>query len=137
MNRINIFNESSKTSIPKTKIKKSLDLIFRDKNIDNAVINIIFVNSDAIHKLNIEFLGHDYTTDVISFTLEEEPLEGEIYVCVDVAKQNAKEYKVSWNDEIIRYVIHGALHILGHEDNTEKQREEMHLLENKYLVREN
>jgi rRNA maturation RNase YbeY len=68
------------------------------------------------------FLGHDEPTDVISFPLEEEVrLEGEVYVNLDRAKEQAKHFGVSFRNEVARLVIHGILHLVGYDDTTTEQ----------------
>lgn len=85
--------------------------------------------------LNSTYLRHRYTTDVLSFSLNEHAnaLDGEVYVNLDQARRQAKEYSVSEREERKRLVVHGVLHLTGYEDTTVKQREEMHQHENIYL----
>ena len=130
---INIFNESSHQYIPRQRVITTLEQLFFIENVENASINIIVMDNDGIQKINKQYLGHDYPTDVISFKLEEKPLEAEIYISVEMAKNNSEEYVNSWREEIVRYAIHGALHILGYNDSTEKEIKKMRDLENKYL----
>jgi probable rRNA maturation factor len=120
---INIFNESSRKRIPRKKIILSLKKLFSMEGYDTATINIIFIDDIAIKELNKQYLKHNYTTDVISFCLEKEPLEGEVYISVETAEVNSKEYKTSWTAEIIRYAIHGVLHIIGYDDYSLEERE--------------
>lgn len=131
---INIFNESSKKRIPRKKIILSLEKLFSMEGYDTATINIIFLDDVAIKELNKQYLKHNYTTDVISFCLEKEPLEGEVYISAETAEVNAKEYKTSWTAEIIRYAIHGVLHIIGYDDYSLEEREKMRKLEDKYIT---
>jgi len=87
-------------------------------------------------KLNNEYLQHDYYTDVITFSLNEDDtkeIDGEIYICVDVAEEQAKEYKVSLSNELSRLAIHGLLHLCGYGDKTDEEQKLMRSLENKYL----
>ncbi len=84
--------------------------------------------------MNREFLQHDYYTDVITFPLEEKPLEGEIYISVDRAREQAAEHNVGVYHEVRRLAIHGTLHLLGHDDATTQEREEMRSLENHFLA---
>lgn len=97
--------------------------------------NISFVVCDDkfIHELNMKYLKHDYPTDVISFVLEESPLEAEIYISCETAKEQAEEYRVSLTQEIARLAIHGVLHVAGYDDSTEEQKNIMRKLEDKYL----
>jgi probable rRNA maturation factor len=84
----------------------------------NGSVSVAIVDDETIHRLNRQFLQHDYATDVLSFTLEGQPprLEGEIIVSLDTAARCAAE--VGWppDDELLLYVVHGALHLAGHRD---------------------
>lgn len=98
-------------------------------------IRIIFVDDAAILNLNQEFLYQTDLTDVISFNLSESDvfLEGEVYVCLTQAERQAPEYGIDFENETCRLIIHGVLHLLGYSDETESERHQMHLLENRYL----
>ena len=133
MNKINIFNESNRKTLPRKRIIKILEKIFSDENCENVTVNIIFTDNKSIKKINKKYLNHNYATDVISFKLEDEPLEGEIYICVEIARTNALEYKVSWTEELLRYAIHGVLHLLGYDDISLVAKDKMRNLEDKYL----
>ena len=82
-----------------------------------------------------KYFEQDLYTDVISFNLEDanEDIEGEIYVSMDRVIDNAKSLKSSINMELKRIIIHGTLHLIGYNDQTNSQKENMTRLENKYL----
>lgn len=130
---IEIFNSSSRKFLPNNKVKKLLECALKTEGVADAGINVVYVGDDESHRLNNQYLRHDYPTDVIAFDLGDEFLEGDIYVNIDRAAQQAEEYKVSLANEIMRLALHGALHLAGHDDATPGQREDMHELENKYL----
>lgn len=85
----------------------------------DAMISITFVGRAAISRLNQRYLGHRGPTDVISFGLgrigERGAVLGDIYICVDVARENARRQNVSAGEEVLRLVVHGTLHVLGHD----------------------
>jgi len=88
--------------------------------------------------MNRRFLDHDYVTDVISFPLGEEHEPGaqaEIYVNLDRAKSQAREYRVSFADETRRLLIHGTLHLMGYSDDTPRQKARMTRREDFHLSR--
>ena len=133
MQKINIFNTSELNRLPK---KPIIDLISRaalGENIKEYEVKVIFVDKEEILRLNIEFLKHDYYTDVITFNLDDEFIDGEIYICVDVAISQAEEYKVSLKNELMRLAVHGFLHLAGYEDSTEEEKALMRKLEDKYI----
>lgn len=132
-NRINIFNESGKSKLPIKKAKEIINLILDDNKISNSTINMIYCDDAYIHKINKEYLNHDYETDIITFTIDEEPFLCEMYISAETAQKNANEYKVSLNNELLRLAAHGALHIVGLDDNTEELRNNMKSKEDYYL----
>lgn len=132
---VSVFDNSSFKYLPKSKTEKVVRGVILAEGIQQAEINVVFADDDFIHSLNREYLDHDYVTDVISFVIESQPLIGEIYIGVEQARRQAKEYKVSLSNEIIRLAAHGMLHLAGYDDATEEERHQMHELENKYLNR--
>lgn len=83
-------------------------------------ISITIVGDAQMHELNRRHLSHDYPTDVLSFVLEHEGqrLEGEIIASSDYAASEAARYAWEAGDELLLYVVHGALHLVGHDDTT-------------------
>ncbi|MHB1555897.1 MAG: rRNA maturation RNase YbeY [Isosphaeraceae bacterium] len=87
-----------------------------------ASISIALVDQAAIHTINREHLGHDWPTDVISFDLSEPgdvALTGELVVSAEMAATTAGDLGVEPGDELALYVVHGLLHLCGHEDVNE------------------
>jgi probable rRNA maturation factor len=82
-------------------------------------ISVAIVDDATIHGLNRQFLEHDYETDVLSFVLEDSPprLEGEIVLSRDTAQRCAVEAGWTADDELLLYVVHGALHLAGYDDH--------------------
>lgn len=134
--KVKIFNETDTKFLPNKKLQKIAELCLENEKADIKSINIIILNDLEIQKLNNQYLGHDFTTDVISFNLEgenEDEIIGEIYISIDTAKAQAAEYKVSLSNELLRLVAHGTLHICGYDDSTPEEKEAMHLKENELL----
>ncbi len=101
-------------------------------------LSIVLADHPAVHELNREWLGHDFETDVVSFPLSDAALinrhiDGEIYVDLDTAAERAPDFGASFEEEALRYVLHGLLHIMGHDDTTKEQRASMRVLEDRYL----
>jgi rRNA maturation RNase YbeY len=99
-------------------------------------ISIIFGNKKLLKELKNRFFNVNHPTDVIAFRLneyEENNIEGEIYICLPVAKDNAEYFDETYEKEIARLIIHGGLHLIGYDDSTESERKEMRKLEDKYL----
>lgn len=97
-------------------------------------INYIFCDDNYLHKINVEFLNHDTLTDIISFDYSVgKRLQGDIYISVERVKENAKEFKQTFSDELHRVMIHGVLHYCGYKDKLESELVEMRRKENLYL----
>lgn len=96
-------------------------------------VNVIFVDEKEILRVNKEFLGHRYVTDVISFNHARPPVLppdepwafGDIFVCYPVARQNAPKFNHTILQEMMMYVTHGALHLSGMDDHAPQDRAEM------------
>lgn len=99
-------------------------------------VSIVFTDDAYIEKINGEYLNHYYPTDVIAFPLMDEMSdEAELYVNLDAGRRQAKEYGVSYRNEITRLLIHGALHLIGYNDASNEQRLAMKQREDWYLER--
>ena len=106
----------------------------------DAVMSIIIVDNEEIHKINKEYRGIDRETDVISFALEEgetidEPYKtlGDIYISIDKVYEQAKEYGHSVKRELFFLVTHGFLHLLGYDHMNKEDEEEMFSLQEEIL----
>jgi probable rRNA maturation factor len=103
-----------------------------------VALSVVLAEHAAVRALNRDWLGHDYETDVVSFALDEDAagrheIDGEVYVDLDTAAERAPEFGVTFEHEALRYVIHGLLHLMGHDDGTDARRERMRALEDRYL----
>jgi rRNA maturation RNase YbeY len=107
-----------------------------DQGIDNGQVQVVFTEDEYLRGLKRRFLGRDEYTDVIAFMLNEsgEPLDGEIYISQERARENSGLYGESYQREIMRLVVHGCLHLSGHEDDTPVKEAQMHSLEEVYLA---
>lgn len=97
-------------------------------------INYIFCNDAYLHKLNVDFLNHDTLTDIISFDYSiGKTLQGDIYISTERVEDNAKDFKVSFNEELHRVMVHGVLHYCGYKDKSDSEKKEMRSKEDFYL----
>lgn len=97
-------------------------------------INYVFCDDDYLHKLNVEFLNHDTLTDIISFDYSVgKIIQGDVFISVERVRENAKDFKVSFEDELQRVIIHGILHYCGYKDKTDEDVKLMRDKENHYL----
>jgi rRNA maturation RNase YbeY len=108
--------------------------IILEHNCEEGEINYIFCDDAYLLKLNIEFLQHDTLTDIISFDNSLGSLiNGDIFISTERVLDNAKDFGVSFLEELQRVMIHGVLHYVGFKDKTEADQEEMTRQENKAL----
>jgi probable rRNA maturation factor len=109
--------------------------ILRDAGVTSAQLSIAIVDDETIHQLNRQFLAHDYPTDVLSFLLEraEDRLEGEVVASAETAHREAEQFGWSAADELLLYVVHGVLHLVGHDDTDALARSAMRDQERRYL----
>jgi len=95
-------------------------------------VDIVFQEPEAQRALNLSWRGLDRTTDVLSFPYEEPDLFGELYIDPVLAAEQAVRYRHSLHREMRRLIVHGCLHLCGHDHMTTAQRKGMRALENKY-----
>ena len=124
----NAINKRVSTKILKSTLQK--------EQINKAKINLIFAKDKLLNNLKIEFFNKDHLTDVIAFRINDysdEIVEGEIYISIERAMDNAKKYDQNKSKELARLIIHGTLHLLNYKDNTKDEKLIMTKLEDKYL----
>lgn len=106
---------------------------------ENSEVSISFVNNDEIQRINKQYRGKDYPTDVISFALEEQSEDeleiigdeslpvhlGDIVISIEKAKEQSEEYEHSFEREIGFLAVHGFLHLLGYDHETDEEEKEM------------
>ena len=118
----------------KNRIKKTIHLIANDHQFNISSLAYIFQGDEDVLKINISALGHDYYTDIITFDYSaNKSIEGEIYISLDRIKDNALTFKTSFEEELLRVVFHGVLHIVGYKDKTKSEKLKMREIENRYI----
>jgi probable rRNA maturation factor len=141
MLNINVINQS------KVKIsKKFITLCFAEiiellprhlqKQVSNKSLNIVFLDQAKAKKINLTFRGKNYATDILSF----EPLDieelGELVICPQVIKRQAKEHQLSESAELVYMLIHGCLHLLGYDhEQSEQEAKRMFRLQDKIFIK--
>ena len=94
-------------------------------------INFYFTDDSEILEINKKYLTHNYYTDIITFNYcTENSISGDIVISVDTVKSNAKDYNVTFENELHRVIVHGILHLIGFDDSTEKLKKEISEKEN-------
>ena len=133
---LQVLNAHGSRRAPRTVLMQAARAALRGEGVRNASIGIVCLNNRQCRQLNRKHLGHDYATDVLSFPLENTPvLEGEVYINLDRAREQARDYGVSPLHELARLVIHGTLHLAGFDDRTPARAARMHAREDQVLAR--
>jgi probable rRNA maturation factor len=132
---VEIANLQKHYEINKSKIRKVVKVVL-NKEVKSAKLSIAFVDNEEIKRLNERFLGSNEVTDVIAFPLnnKEDILSGEIVISVETAVEVANRKKSNVEGEIILYLVHGILHLLGYNDNNKKNATIMHEKESGILA---
>ena len=121
----------------RTRLKLFIEKLFITENKILVNLSYIFCSDEHLLNINKDFLKHDYYTDVITFDLSSSrnEIEGEVYLSIDRIKDNAKQLRISFKEELHRIIFHGALHLCGYKDKKKKDLFIMRSKENKYLKR--
>jgi rRNA maturation RNase YbeY len=134
---IKFFTEETKFQLKKRiLIRKWITNTVIQENHLLGAINFIFTSDDFLLEFNKQYLSHNYFTDIITFNYcEGNIVNGDIYISVDTVKNNSTLFNVTFIEELHRVMIHGVLHLIGYNDKTDKEKEEMREKENQYLER--
>jgi len=99
-----------------------------------GVVSIIFTSDNYLLQINKQYLNHNYFTDVITFDYSyKSKIEGDIFISIETIYANSLEYHSTFNNELLRVVIHGVLHLIGFNDQTHEERNVMRKQENECL----
>lgn len=105
----------------KNSVKRWVKSVAKSEGKEAGNINYIFCDDEYLHKINVEYLQHDTLTDIITFDYtEEKVLHSDIYISVERVKENAEIFKVPFQRELLRVLVHGLLHLCGYKDKTPK-----------------
>jgi rRNA maturation RNase YbeY len=97
-------------------------------------LSIVFCSDDYLLNVNQQYLNHDYYTDIITFNYSSKRvISGDLFISTDTVRSNAQIFEVSFSQELVRVIFHGVLHLLGWEDQSDLEKDEMRRLENFWL----
>ena len=123
---VDVTTNGERLPVSRDRVVAAATSTLRSERVRDALLSITFLSRRDIARLNAKHLSHTGPTDVISFGFQRatpsDPVVGDIYVCPDVARENARAEGASVRDEVIRLVVHGTLHVLGH-DHPDDDRE--------------
>ncbi len=134
-NRVNFFTEDCNFLFEFShQIPDVLNQISLNENVEIGRINYIFCSDAFLLEKNKQFLNHDYFTDVITFDYsDEDSISGDIFISIDNVTANSQVYNVTFENELFRVMIHGALHLAGYGDSDEEEQKIMRSKEDFYL----
>jgi probable rRNA maturation factor len=138
MGKTSIASPQEVVEIDRGHFRAVVRAVLDGEGVKDAEISLAFVDNATIHRLNKRFLDHDEPTDVLSFPLSEpnaKKLQGELVVGAEVALAQASERGHAVKAELTLYVIHGLLHLCGHDDRDEAGAKKMRERERHYLAR--
>ena len=117
-------------------LKSTVSRILELHNTIKAEILFVFALDELLADLKNQYFQKNHFTDVIAFRLNdysEEPIEGEVYISLPRAKENAKIFNQPYEKEVTRLIIHGCLHLIGFKDDTNSEKKAMTELEDHIL----
>jgi probable rRNA maturation factor len=114
-------------------IEAWLKVVLLDHKKELDFINFVFCSDDYLLKINQDFLDHNYFTDVITFDYSDDVICSDIYVSVERVVDNAKNLGVDYQNELLRVMLHGVLHLCGFKDKSSKEELLMRSTEDHYL----
>ena len=137
MNSISFFSNQTSfrlSSLAQEQVSLWLKKIATLENFEFEQINYVFSNDEFVLNLNQKYLGHDYYTDILTFPLDDDARNAEIYISITRVIANADKYQVSFKKELMRVLAHGLLHLIGFDDHTDLERKNMRKIEELYIL---
>ena len=136
--KLEIFNPSGYAlPIQESDAQKLLELVEKGESVQFNSVEIVFTDESGIIEINSEYLKRDYVTDIISFRLDDDDsnqaIEGTLYCCAPRIAEQSGEFDSDPESEFLRIIVHGLLHLIGYDDQTDSDKSAMTLLEDKYL----
>jgi probable rRNA maturation factor len=124
---VTVISQHPSAPVDESLLAAAVRSVLSGEGVHRATINVAVIDDAEIQRLNRQFLAHDHATDVLSFLMEagDDGMEGEIAVSAETATRQAARFGWQSADELLLYVIHGALHLAGFEDGTPQERAEM------------
>ena len=116
---VDVASEGVRLPLARERVVDAATRVLRAEGVRDAMLSFAFVTPREMARLNRAHLGHPGPTDVITFghapAHAGAPVVGDVYICPDVARENARAHGSGVREELLRLVVHGALHVLGHE----------------------
>ena len=107
------------------------------KGLNEAKLSITFLSSEDMISMNTTYLKHTYLTDIITFNLSEDDIDGDLYISLDQVRENAKEEGHPFEEEVKFVLLHGLLHLLDYDDDTDERQAAMFAVQTRLMGRIN
>jgi len=133
---INFFSEEINYTLKhKTKVRTWIKEVIETEGYQLEELSFIFCSDEYLLAINQQYLKHDTYTDVITFDHSDElkMVSGDIFISIDRIRENAREFKRNFMDELCRVMVHGTLHLLGYKDKGKAAKTTMTTKEDHYL----
>lgn len=112
-----------------------LKLVSAQEGKQLGAVSVIFCSDPYLLEVNKKYLRHNYFTDIITFDYcSGDTLSGDLFISVDSVRENARFYGTEFSEELNRVIVHGLLHLIGYDDQTEAEQQEMRAKENACLA---
>lgn len=131
---VTLIKDNTKSVFSKSAVERIVRFVCQREKIRRAELSIVLVNDTTIRKINKEFLKHNFVTDVITFPLEQDEVNAEIYINNQQVKRQAREHLVTQKNEMTRLIVHGVLHAIGYADTSRVTRKKMESIQERYVV---
>lgn len=110
----------------KAPVRKWLELFSVSKSFVLSNLSIVFCSDEFLLKMNVEYLQHDFYTDIITFDYSDDrSIAGELFISVDRVRDNANTLNKSFETELLRVIAHGVLHLMGYKDKSKADQKKM------------
>lgn len=132
--KISVYNEKG-IKVSKQSVQKIVSLICDDLELCVDSLEFNFISSETMIDVNKKYLQHNFGTDIITFdySAEKNNLDGEIFISLQDAIENSEKYQVSVDNELLRLIVHGILHLIGYDDTTVAKKRRMKSVENRLV----
>ena len=135
MSKVELFYEDLQPlKLQKSLLKKHINILINSEIRRVGEISLIFCSDKYLLDINMEYLKHNYYTDIITFNyVEGNVISGDLFISIDRVKENSKKFNTSLIKELYRVIFHGILHLIGYNDKTEDEKKIMREKEDLYL----
>lgn len=133
MIHVELHRSDTSVRMPLSEVRRVVTAVCRGERISSARFSFVFIGTAAMRRIHRTYLRDDTSTDIITFSMEQDAVDAEIYINVVRARSQARRFGVSIRNEMIRLIIHGVLHSAGYDDTTARNRTRMTAIQERYV----